>query len=1707
MAGAAAIVGGSVGLSVALNTVSSNITAYVDNSNVTSTGGQISIGASSSDSVNTLSVATSVAAALGAAGAGAGASAMVNPAVDAYEGSGATLSATRNISVTAGATNSATATTFGIAAGFLAIGGSIATTSADGSTSAHIDGVVTGCANLTVMATANDSSDALAFALAGGIIAGSGAAATATTAPDVMAAINNNSTITSTGTVLVNAQQTPQASAESIGVDVGGVSIGVNVSIATVSGTTSSYLGNSVSISAASLSVDATRSATENSQADAGAGGVLAGINATVSTAQAEGTVQATTGTAVMLPNGNVSIDATSTSDQSAMATGVAIGGILALGADAATANSSVTTTAQLGAGVLTSSSRSGALTVAATGTDQNNASSTAGSGGLIAGDVSVGDTNDTSTVSATLGGPLASGTMPAIFAGTVNVSANNNSKFTPNVTSANAAVAGASGAAANNTDNIAANATILSNTVIMASSAVDVTAQNTFTENLPTNGTTIGNTVTAGAGGFLNGTAAVSDTNLTGNADVTIGSLVTIWVESTSTNSTGTSGIFLTASSVLNTQDQVALSAGGALEGGGTNSSLTANLINTVATSSTSGGPDNFTTNQNIGIGTDTQVNAANTSTANTFGFAGALASARATTDVTSNQILTLGPDTNLTAYGNISLTAGDDANPADSNPDTSMLGFANAQSYARGFIGIPIAHALTTLASNASLSVGSGDQIESGQNITLAADHGAPIATATGIGHGYELWIIPIKTGGTATGTSMIPEKNSDSSASSPTTSTVTINGTVTAGIFDVLNINIPNVANSGIFSTEITANGVTTPNVNNVNNVPYLAPFTNPDLAYPAFSGGSLMSSFTASFDPTFNPYQVINQSNLSPTDQMVLDGEVVPQGDTVGAIQLGSLTAFGGNVTVNAATLSGTGTVTAYGAPSINIINNSPDYLIVNAINISPLLAGDVDYTGAAGAKQAASSGLTIASLNNVAAGASPVVNIQETYTQSVGSSSFGPAVFISGEVENLRGQVSIADANGSVVQLSPIQANQVAISAPNGALVIDTPGQTVVTGQSPYSQYDSEMIWPGGNPDTTPGPNLDANLAVAFVANSMFNDLPEYGDDSSIAADNTALTKALIGKVGDTPSSSLLTAAGTNDAPSTPVLEYLNDDGTQVPEAGTSIVFFGTNTGSNASVSSSTNPDPVTETDAKSESPVGQYYQMNSSNEGYFPVVPVEPTFQQSETFTAKLKKGSTSITTNTGPVVFDGEPVSGNGIQPGTTVLSFTASGNNGKNVAITLSLPETLTGSDESITLDPLPSQPTPVTFTGTLTAGSNLITNLSSNTAGLAVGEAVTITGTSGGLPAGTTIQSISYPTYTLETNSGQKDGVFFSNGQGLDEDPALGLTDGQSYPISGPGIPDGTTITVKTSHGYPVYSLSNAATATGDMTDTIDAIPTSLSLSAAATVDGSVAETFISGSSALNAGKVLITAAIIDVDGTINVGLPNNWSVDLPSSLNSTIQADQSLYTHNPLQSLFSLPVSTVSSSDNQITAQFDAATNQIIVNNVNASSGAGYLSLAGRIMSTNLSGDINVNDGNGQVTIDNETNIPVVVNNVNAGIGSLSSTPPTEVVITDLEHATTTPPNSAQLYVQTVYVYHPGGAITTYQGAATADGILASGSILQPVSNPSGTTGTSTIYTPMQNLHYYWSVQATLTRTVTSVPSNTLSPWSFQNPNDP
>ena len=258
--------------------------------------------------------------------------------------------------------------------------------------------------------------------------------------------------------------------------------------------------------------------------------------------------------------------------------------------------------------------------------------------------------------------------------------------------------------------------------------------------------------------------------------------------------------------------------------------------------------------------------------------------------------------------------------------------------------------------------------------------------------------------------------------------------------------------------------------------------------------------------------------------------------------------------------------------------------------------------------------------------------------------------------------------------------------------------------------------------------------------------------------------------------------------------------------------------------------------------------------------------------------------------------------------------------------------------------------------------------------------------------------------------------------------------------------------------------------------------------------------------SPTSAINAAGVFINAQYIDVNGVINVGQANTSSVSLPSSLNAVVSSDQSNYKAGKLSTtagdaagFYTLPATTVNTGDTQITAQYDAITQQIIVNNVSAAT-AGSISLDGGIMSTDTLGELNVADGNGQVTINNQTSTPVVVNNVSAA-GSQNPTAQVDIIDTNAPAGTQ----------QRLYIHESGVAgvgIYEYVGQAS----LSPQQLVQSSESPSGFFGgTSTSFQPQAGQRWQWQYQANLFRSVTiqfgtsfGVKTVSATPWVFDTP---
>ncbi|MGH8397579.1 MAG: beta strand repeat-containing protein [Gammaproteobacteria bacterium] len=911
---------------------------------------------------------------------------------------------------------------------------------------------------------------------AGGLgIAADGADANATDSAAVTAQVGKNTQITTptNGSVSIQASDTPDTSANVIGVAVaGGVGLAVSVATAQVMHTvTSTVLGGASITGPGSLSISASSSPdggndpTAYANSIAGGGGVLAGADGSVAIATSGGydsgfnpvsgqsaSIAASTGSGVALPDGDISITATNTTNQSSNATGVAVG-FLAVGATVSQAGSNTSTTATLGSGdtgtlpTHTTPGRDGDITVQATGTDNNLAASTAGSGGAIAGNAAVAQTDDTPTVTALIGNNL------DLTAGTITLAAQHTDNYAAEGNTVNAAIAGASGADAINNANANVTACIglavctpngpttsTQDTDLIASGDISISADNYFNE------VNSGDSAQGAGGGVLSGQAVSSSTTLNGGAAVNFGDNTSLDSGTDFVNNPG--GINVSVESGLIADDTVTLTTGGAITVAGTNSSLDANLNNNV----TLGQSDTFVSDGEIGLGTDTQVRASTNSEGHTWDLGGASVS-YATTDVTSNQNIDVGSDDTLMGFGDVNITAGE-AN----GYDTSISGLANAQSYITGLIVIPYASANTTLLSQANVNVASGANILSAGDITLGAYEGQPQGSADGTGHGYELGFIPATSHN-----SNVTTQNCGSQGCG----TLTIDGTVIAGIYHELNINI--------------------------NAAGQLQAPTTPE------------APFLTANNPNFDA-QAYVETLPGYADSSVLQLLASDVATNAPAFAFSTLYAAGGNVTLNADNITGSGgSVTAYGAPTITVNNYSPDYLVFGSLDVPSTPSGQVLFTGLADQSQATANGVSIATPG---AGQLASITINDIWTGRSGNGSEGPAIFLScsnlfgpcaqsdlenNGTNNLLGSVSITDENGSYGQFNNgIAAQSIVIDVPNGLVGITNPNGLVVTGESPLSAWQDEML------------NMsDPNVAVAYVANWLFQG--SRGSDQQLTA--------------------------------------------------------------------------------------------------------------------------------------------------------------------------------------------------------------------------------------------------------------------------------------------------------------------------------------------------------------------------------------------------------------------------------------------------------------------------------------------------------------------------------------------------------------------------------------------------------------------------
>ncbi|MFN0317177.1 MAG: beta strand repeat-containing protein [Burkholderiales bacterium] len=838
----------------------------------------------------------------------------------------------------------------------------------------------------------------------------------------VEAYLGKSAKVSDADSVTVSATRTNNQEANAYGVSVGGSgAFGGSAAKSSTGGNTTALVDDGADLAkAGALNVIANNTYAGNfansAKAVAGAGGGLLGASGALATAESSGNVVAATGEGIKLPMGSVIIAAGRESLQKSEGLGVTVGGTLAIGVTITRSESSGQTSAELGGDAITGKTREGDLLVTALATDSNEAKSVAGSGGAVAGNGAEASTEDNSQVYAGIGADT--GTTNTLYSGAVTVQALHKSHYGGEANSVNAALVGASGAFVHNDIASGAQVRIGNDVHIAATRGIRSVARNEFASSLASD------SASGAAGGVLVGSAAVSRTDIHGDAEVLVGTGVGLRSGTDPVQQPG--GILIEASTGVAAADQVKLTTGGLIAGAGTESSIDVITRNNVMI----GGQSTFDSLGNIGIGTYTQASASATSLVNTWGLAG-VGIAHATANVTASENVSIGAGAVITGFGNVNVTAGDD--PLGISGGV-LSASANAQGYVRGLIAIPVSYANTTVTGNSLLDIDADAKIRSAQNVTIGAYNGAVSSNANGEAHGYQLGFIPTNIG------------NSGDGARTHTSAQVVQDGEVVAGFYHTLNITIPD------------------------------CPVGAADCAVNAAPGGA---PFTSEYDKQFNTPAFIAQHFSGPGAALIASGT---SSSPVGAVTLGTLFAAGGTVTVNANALSGSGSIAAYGGPSITVDNQSSNYLVMGNVLIPNTPGGRVQFTGAAGRNTPWGG-----SIQEVRKDVPGSISIHNSHAGPVGNSNYGPALFLTGDIANIAGSVNVVNDYGSLGQAATIFGKDVTVKAPEGVAVIELPDpKAYYAGGNPYSEWNNSVFWPGGNPATAGTPN----------ANTAFTDM--YG---------------------------------------------------------------------------------------------------------------------------------------------------------------------------------------------------------------------------------------------------------------------------------------------------------------------------------------------------------------------------------------------------------------------------------------------------------------------------------------------------------------------------------------------------------------------------------------------------------------------------------
>ena len=358
---AVGLTGLAVGDSQASNTISDNVSAFVDGASITASSGNISVTATSTPTITTSTTVLSVSASIGGAGAGADSTTTINGTTEASLNGGAFTAKGNSVEVSATSSASVDPTTQGASGGLVSVAVMMSDAEIHGTTEAFVGGSSTVTASglsVTATDTSHGTPDTSVTGVGG--LTGAGAESKTVISRAVSAFIADAANVSvGSGAVSITATSADTADGTTTGLSGGAIAITALVVDMELNGSTTASVGDGVTLSAGQLTVSA--GATDVVTSDTSATGIglasAAGVTLTAKDTSGVdahigpsfGTLSAGTPTSVTITGGGVSLTAGMTSSVSATVTATSVSLVASGAGTDTTVTSSPTVRAYLG--------------------------------------------------------------------------------------------------------------------------------------------------------------------------------------------------------------------------------------------------------------------------------------------------------------------------------------------------------------------------------------------------------------------------------------------------------------------------------------------------------------------------------------------------------------------------------------------------------------------------------------------------------------------------------------------------------------------------------------------------------------------------------------------------------------------------------------------------------------------------------------------------------------------------------------------------------------------------------------------------------------------------------------------------------------------------------------------------------------------------------------------------------------------------------------------------------------------------------------------------------------------------------------------------------------------------------------------------------------------------------------------------------------